>query len=146
MQHQLFAVKERLDESAVNSGALLLVGSLRVLLLSLLPVLAVGSFLNSLPAQGKLFTLRSGSFLSRVPSYDDTTCLGFRLEMSWLRVRRFNNRVSFSLTDCSMERGVRLIRKQPLPPVSVSRRCSSAPESLVENALLNPSLRGERPG
>ena len=26
MQHQLFAVKERLDESAVNSGAFLLVG------------------------------------------------------------------------------------------------------------------------
>ena len=48
---------------------------LRVLLLSLLPVLAVGSFLNSLPAQGLLFTLRSGSFLSTVPSYDGTTYL-----------------------------------------------------------------------
>ena len=49
--------------------------SLRTTLFGLLSVVALGSCLKPLPAQGLLFTLRSGSFLSTDPSYDAKTRL-----------------------------------------------------------------------
>ena len=49
--------------------------SRRITVISLLPLLALGSLLQPLRAQGLLFTLRSGSFLSTEPSYDIKTRL-----------------------------------------------------------------------
>ena len=46
-----------------------------ITMFSLLPLLAFGSLFQPLRAQGLLFTLRSGSFLSTEPSYDIKTRL-----------------------------------------------------------------------
>ena len=49
--------------------------SRRITMFSLVPLLALGSLFQPLRAQGLLFTLRSGSFLSTEPSYDIKTRL-----------------------------------------------------------------------
>ena len=49
--------------------------SRRITIFSLLPLLALGGLFLPLRAQGLLFTLRSGSFLSTEPSYDIKTRL-----------------------------------------------------------------------
>ena len=47
----------------------------RITMFSLLPLLALGSVQASSRAEGLLFTLRKGSFLSIEPSYDSKTRL-----------------------------------------------------------------------
>ncbi len=49
--------------------------SRHIMTFSLLPLLALGSLFHPLRAQGLLFTLRSGSFLSTEPNYDIKTRL-----------------------------------------------------------------------
>ena len=51
--------------------------SRRFALVSLLPVLTLVSSLHSMRAQGLLFTLRSGSFLSTEAGYDSKNRLSF---------------------------------------------------------------------
>jgi len=51
----------------------------RITMVSLLPLLALGSFWASSRAQGLLFTLRSESFLSTEPSYDRKTRLSLAI-------------------------------------------------------------------
>ena len=51
----------------------------RITMFSLLPLLALGSFQASSRAEGLLFTLRNGSFLSSEPSYDSKTRLSLAI-------------------------------------------------------------------
>ena len=53
--------------------------SRRITMFSLLPLLALGGLFLPLRAQGLLFTLRSGSFLSTEPSYDIKTRLSLAI-------------------------------------------------------------------
>ena len=80
MQHQSFAAKQWIGKSSSNLNSFLDLMSRRIKIFSLLPLLALGSLFQPLRAQGLLFTLRNGSFLSSEPSYDSKTRMSLAID------------------------------------------------------------------